>query len=142
MTRIAPTGAVRQREPRIRDKAHLARVAQLPCIICMVQGRRRWPVQVAHIKAGWAEDGWRAFGHSEKAHDHRTAPLCVEHHMTGQDAQHRNPFGDERAWWEHWGVYPPAFCQALVEAFAAGESGERVVRYFAANARRPTNGMA
>jgi hypothetical protein len=131
-------GELRQRDPRVRDKAHLGRVAKLHCIICAIQGRRTWPVEVAHCKIGYPEAGWRAFGHSERAHDYKgLAPICFKcHHRTGAvDAQHRNPWGDERDWWERWGVYPPDFCQALVAAFSRGEAGDKVVESFAALAR-------
>lgn len=124
----------------MRDREHLAKVAKLPCVICAVQGRRTWPVEVAHCKVGYPEAGWRAFGHSEKSHDHRTTPICSTHHRTGPDAQHRNPFGDEKAWWAHFGIYPPDFCAALVEAFSLGKTGREVVEKFAASARRTCAG--
>lgn len=114
----------------------MGKVARLPCIICLINGRRGVPAEVAHIKVGFPEAGWRAFGHAERAHDWRTAPICSVHHRTGSDAQHRNPWGDERAWWAYWGIYPPEFCAALVEAFARGDSGARVVEDFAERARR------
>lgn len=140
MSRVEPSGALRQREPRRRNREHLAKVAQLPCIICAIQGRRTWPVEVAHCKSPYPEAGWRAFGHSEKGHDENCAPICSEHHRTGPEAQHRNPYGDEAAWWAHFGVYPPAFCAALVEAFAQGASGEQVVHKFARQARKGCSG--
>lgn len=136
MSHIENTGQLRQREPRIRDKAHLGRVAKLPCIACAVRGRRTWPVEVAHVKIGYPEAGWRAFGHSEKSHDWRTVPLCPRDHREGPAAQHGNRGGDERAYWERLGVYPPEFCQALVDAFALGKSGAEVVDNFAQRARR------
>ena len=128
MSRIASSGQVRQREPRVRDKAHLGRVAKLSCVSCAVRGRSTWPVEVAHIKFGIPAAGWRAFGHAEKAHDFRTAPICSGCHRTDHGAQHQNRDGDEREWWIRIGVYPPAFCAALVAAFAAGTPGMAVVR--------------
>lgn len=55
---------------RIRDKAHLAKVAQLPCCVC-----GNWPVEVHHIRQG--------VGMSQRAGDRETIPLCQAHHRTG-----------------------------------------------------------
>lgn len=133
MSRIAFTGTVRQREPRVRDKAHLGRVAALPCLACAMGGWLRRGVHVAHVRAQYPEPGWREVGKSEKPSDFRTVPLCPAHHMDGPDAQHRH---NERSWYETLGVYPPAFCAALVLAFEHGESGDNVVRQAAAGAFR------
>lgn len=135
MSRIASAGGSRQREPRVRDRAHLGKVARLPCVACLVRGSVVRPVEVAHVKIGYPEEGWRAFGHSEKAHDWRTAPLCSSCHRTGPGGQHQNAGGDERSWWEQLGIFPPAFCEALVGAFSRGEDGLKVCRAFAVDAR-------
>lgn len=121
---------LRQREPRVRDKKYLEWLHQgIRCVSCAIHGRRRSSEHAAHIKIGFPEAGWRAFGHSEKSHDRRAVPLCVFCHMYGPHAQHSNRGGDERAWWERLGVYPPAFCAALNEAFdTGGEPDEVIVR--------------
>lgn len=134
MSRIASSGLVRQREPRTRNKAFLGFVSGLSCVACACRGSMRRPVEVAHVKISYPEAGWRAFGHSERAHDWRTVPLCSYDHRTGPNAQHQNRGGDERAWWERLGIYPPTFCAALVAAFEAGESGDKVVRQAAQGA--------
>jgi len=123
MSRIESFGGLRQREPRVRDKAYLGRVAQLPCVACFVRrGALVRPVHVAHIRTGFiAEPGWRAVGAGERPSDARTAPLCPRCHMIDQHGQ------NERRFWRGLGVYPPAFCQALGEAFAAGSPGAEVV---------------
>lgn len=133
MSRIAPSGFTRQREPRVRDKVHLGRVAALPCLACAMGGRLRRGVHVAHVRAQYPEPGWREVGKSEKPSDFRTVPLCPPHHMDGPQAQHR---ANEREWYARLGVYPPAFCAALVLAFEHGESGDNVVRQAAAGAFR------
>lgn len=135
MSRIAGGSDLRQREPRICDTAHLRRIRKLPCIACAVRGVRTWPVEAAHVKVGYPEAGWRAFGHSERSHDSRALPLCAADHRTGLAAQHGNHGGDERAYWERLGIFPPAICQALVDAFAAGQPGIEVIQRFAAAAR-------
>lgn len=135
MSRIAPSGGIRQREPRVRDKRHLGRVAKLSCLPCLIRrGVRVWPVQVCHIRVGYPEagDGWREFGGAEKPHDWRTYPACPSCHLDGPGAQHRT---NERTWWENLGVHPPELCAALVEAFSCGQSGEKVLQRFAQKAR-------
>jgi hypothetical protein len=127
VSRIASPGGVRQRDPRVRDKAYLGFIAGLPCVDHACRGQLRKPVEVCHIKVGFPLAGWRAFGHAEKAHDRRTVPLCSECHRTGPRAQHANLGGDERTFWERLGVYPPAFCAALVEAYEEKTDGAYVI---------------
>lgn len=117
---------LRQREPRVRDKAHLGFVAKLPCLGCMCKGRgERWPVEVCHIRIGFPEAGWREFGRSERPHDQRTYPGCPWCHRLDKDAQHNT---NERDWFEGIGVYPPALVAALREAFETGADGRAVIR--------------
>lgn len=129
MSQVAPSGSLRQREPRVRDKEHLARVAKLFCLPCYMRGVKTWPVQVAHIRMSLPEAGWREFGKSEKPHDWRTFPACPRCHLDGPDAQHRS---NEAAWWRRLDVYPPAFCAALQEAFGKRDPGMAVLRRAAA----------
>lgn len=126
MSQIAPSGSIRQREPRVRDKAHLAFVSALPCVACYCRGGFiTRPVHVAHVRLGFPDEpGWREVGKAEKPCDVRTAPLCPHHHLDGPWAQHR--IGEER-FWRLFDVYPPAFCRALVEARLAGASGRDVI---------------
>ena len=62
------------KQPRQKDAKHLARVAQLPCVICGA-----WPVQVHHCICGRFSQ--------RKAGDYETIPLCYEHHL-GADGIH------------------------------------------------------
>lgn len=129
MSRIESHGVLRQREPRIRDKAYMGWIAQLPCLACIARhGRYTKPVQVCHIRAGYPEDGWRDFGKAEKPHDRRTWPGCPACHMYGPDSQHAM---NERVFWERLMIHPPALCAALVSAYEAGEDGTEVLRRFA-----------
>jgi hypothetical protein len=133
VSRITPAGGIRQREPRVRDKVHLGKVAKLPCIACLVRGVRTWPVHVAHIRCGFPdEEGWRPVGAGEKPSDFRTLPLCPACHLYGRGAQHGM---SERLFWERLGIHPPALCAALVAAFACGEPGDKVLLRFASLAR-------
>jgi len=100
---------LRQRQPRIRDEAHLNRIRALPCIICF----RAAPSEAAHVRYGEPSSGKRKAGVGEKPDDMWTLPLCAEHHRTGKDAQHGT---NERAWWALHGIDPIPICKALAAA--------------------------
>ena len=66
-------------------KAHMDRVAQLPCVVCMYKlGIETRPVSVHHVTV--------------PADDFAVSPLCPEHHQgaTGVHGLHRRGF--ERMW--------------------------------------------
>ena len=86
----SPSELLIPKDTRIRDKAHLAFVADQPCLVC---GRR--PAQAHHIR--FAQP--RALG--LKVSDEFTVPLCNGHH----DSLHQT--GDERAWWARHGILDP-----------------------------------
>ena len=67
-------------------KAHMAKVAQRPCVICGA-----WPVSVHHCISG-------RFG-QRKASDFDTIPLCHFHHQ-GADGIHTS----KRAWEAKYGL--------------------------------------
>lgn len=139
MSFIENTRGLRQREPRVRDKAHLGRVARLCCLPCLVRrGAVVRPVEVCHIRMGVpGVPGWRDVGGAEKPSDHRTYPACSACHRTARDAQHNM---NEREFWEQLGIWPPALCAALVKAFGAGSDGMEVLRHFAAAALEQRKG--
>ena len=124
MTRIQSSGALRQREPRVRNAKHMGLVARLPCLGCLTQrGTLVRPVHVCHIRTGFhGEDGWRAVGAGEKPSDFRTWPGCPRCHLVDQHG------GSERAFWRALRIYPPAFCAALVKDFSRGGDGMLVLR--------------
>ena len=73
---------------RIREgKRHMARVAQMPCVIC-----HRRPVHVHHVIHGRFSQ--------RRASDFETIPLCPEHHLHGPLAIH----SDKAAWRDRWGA--------------------------------------
>ena len=88
---------------RIREgKRHMARVAQLPCVIC---GRR--PVHVHHCIHG-------RYG-QRRVSDFETIPLCPEHHQIGPYAIHQ----DKAGWLDRGG--PDHGFLAVVADALAGE---------------------
>ena len=98
---LAGRGPLGQKAPMPKGdgKAHMAKVARLPCVIC---GAR--PVEVHHVICG-------RYG-QRRASDFDTIPLCVEHHRIGPDAIHNG----KASWVERWGPdtdYLPAVRQAI-----------------------------
>ena len=78
-------------KPTTADKRagreHMARVKQLPCIICGKPG----PSDAHHVICG-------RYG-ARRASDFHVIPLCKEHHQWGPDAIHNN----KAAWIAHYG---------------------------------------
>lgn len=56
-------------KPTAAERAHLAKVAQLPCCVCGY-----WPVEVHHLTGA---------GMALRASHYDTIPLCAQHHRTG-----------------------------------------------------------
>ena len=83
---------------RERDRDHLRFVAAQPCLVC-----GRGPSDAHHIK--FAEH--RALG--RKVSDKFTVPICRLHHRE----LHRR--GNERAWWQRYGIDPLAIAATLWE---------------------------
>lgn len=74
---------------RERNKQHLAKIAQLPCVIC-----GSYPVHVAHIRYSVPDKPNPGVG--QKPDDRWTVPLCPACHLLSNQAQHSR---GERAWW-------------------------------------------
>ena len=101
----APGPLLIPKEKRIRDKAHLAFVANEPCLVC---GRK--PAHAHHLR--FAQPS--ALG--LKVSDEYTVPLCNIHH----DSLHQT--GDERAWWARHGILEPLKFAARLWAASRGRS--------------------
>lgn len=56
-----------------KAERHMARVAQVPCVLCTYMGLGESPAQVHHLKFGT--------GVSDRASDWLVIPLCYEHHQ-------------------------------------------------------------
>lgn len=108
---------LRQREPRIIDKTHLAFVARLPCLIT---GRRG--VHVAHIRYGNPTIGKRHTGLQEKPDDCWTVPLDPHVHL---HEQHRM---NEKEFWRQHGIDPCLVAQALFKISGNDEAGRAILR--------------
>jgi recombination DNA repair RAD52 pathway protein len=92
----AQTALLIARPRRVRDKEHLAFVANQPCLLC-----GRTPSDAHHLRCAQP----RAM--SRKVSDEFTVPLCRTHHRQLHHA------GDEAAWWNDLGVDPFPIAQDL-----------------------------
>ena len=101
---------LRQREPRVEDKAFLAFVRRQRCCVCGATP----PVQAAHIRMGNLTRGKRPTGIGERPSDKFSVPLCVDCHLDGPEALHK--LGEER-FWQRVGMNPFVFAAALYEEF-------------------------
>ena len=69
-----------KKKPTTSEKAHMGRVARLPCVVCKeTLGLETFGVQVHHIRDGQ--------GMGERASNWLTVPLCQYHH-TGSGGVH------------------------------------------------------
>ncbi|MGU3495893.1 hypothetical protein ACLBXM_17775 [Xanthobacteraceae bacterium A53D] len=102
-TRKAPAKRGRQ-----HDRAHLALIRRLPCI---VSGETR-NVVAAHIR--FSSDRFKKTnpGNSAKPHDCWTVPLAERLHTEETGAQHR---AGEEAWWSAQGINPLRAAQRLYD---------------------------
>lgn len=130
-----------ERDPRQRDRAYLGWVAKLPCVACMVLGRVKWGVHVAHLRAGSLEHSKRQTGKAEKPSDRWTLPLCPPHHVGDRRvtavSQHDM---DELEFWAAFGIDPFQLCIDLYAAYYDGPApishGVAIVTRAAAAGRR------
>lgn len=81
---------LRQRQPRIEDKAFLAFVRQHRCLSCGCAP----PVQAAHLRGPCLELGKRQTGKGEKPSDRWALPLCPDCHLDKNYSLHR--MGEQR----------------------------------------------
>jgi len=92
MVDLTGRGPLGQKKPKAergtaKARAHIARVKQLPCIICLKHG----PSDAHHVICG-------RYG-SAKASDMDVIPLCKAHHQDGPDAIHNG----KASWVEKYG---------------------------------------
>ncbi len=86
---------------RRRDRAYMAWIRSLPCLIC---GRSR--SEAAHL-------GVRAF--AQKCSDRETGPLCAWDHRLGPESHHA--LG--RMFWQHHGIDRARLIRELNESYNA-----------------------
>jgi 5-methylcytosine-specific restriction endonuclease McrA len=96
---------MRQRQPRVNDKKHLAFIRQLSCIVC----GNDVETEAAHIRYADRAAGKPYVGKSEKPDDRWTVPLCGGCHRK----QHSYPGGEEDFWKHHAEIDPIRAAMAL-----------------------------
>jgi hypothetical protein len=83
-------------ERRLRDKEHLRRVAELPCLVC-----NRQPSQAHHLRFAQRR------GLGQKVSDEFVVPLCALHHS------HLHRSMSEVIWWERQKIEPVSVSREL-----------------------------
>jgi hypothetical protein len=86
---------LRQRQPRVEDKAFLAFVRMRPCCAC----GRAAPSQAAHIRMSCLARNKRGCGKGEKPDDRWCVALCAGCHLDNPQSVHR--LGEEVFWRLH-----------------------------------------
>lgn len=86
-------------KPSGKNLGHLDLIRRLPCLL---SGRT---AEAAHIRYADAKHGKPEAGMGHKPEDKWTVPLCPELHRLAKECQHN---GNERKWWEQFGVDPLA----------------------------------
>lgn len=106
-----------QRQPRIKDAAHLNFIRRLPCAACGAPPRS----DAAHLRAGNIAIGKRHTGKAEKPDDAWTAPLCRPCHTS----QHGM---NELAFWSALGIDPFDLCRSLYAHTGDEQAALSVIR--------------
>ena len=124
------TAASKYRRPRQRAGLHLKWIRTLPCAICGKRGN----IHAAHLRASSPRNGKLSTGIAQKPDDSWTTPLCLEHHILGEEAQHQE---SELDFWIRHGIDPFALALALWRASGDDEVGALVVFEARRSSRTP-----
>jgi hypothetical protein len=101
---------LRQRQPRVENKAFLAFVREHPCCACGV-----WPPsQAAHLRRACPERGKRHTGGGERPDDCWSVPLCAMCHLDGPLSVHRT---SEERFFARFGLDPFQIAADLYDEF-------------------------
>ena len=103
------TGSSKFRRPRRRSDLHLKWIRTLPCAVCGKRGN----IHAAHLRAAFPRYGKLSVGIAQKPDDSWTTPLCIEHHLLGEAAQHQE---QELVFWKQHGIDPFVLALALWRA--------------------------
>ncbi len=106
-----------QRRPRHHESRHLDFLRQLPCCIC----KDNTSTEAAHIRFADSRIGKPITGIATKPHDYFALPLCGKHHRE----QHK--FGDERKFWQIYGLDPILLALAIYAVTGDAGEAERII---------------
>lgn len=107
---------LRQRQPRVQDRAHLAWIRTLPSV---VPGRE--PVEAAHVRYADDRYGKRSVGTSLKPSDRWVVPLAADQHR-------RQHSMNEREFWESVGIDPVVIAALLYVHHGDDGAAHQVIR--------------
>lgn len=125
MSQLVFPGEVRQRQPSIIDRKHLAFIKTLFCAVC---GTWHY-IDPAHLRAANLHYG-KPFTGRRKPDDRWVNPLCREHH----DEQHRMK---ELAFWDRHGIDPFELSQALYAVTGDREEALTILSKFSSREATP-----
>lgn len=113
--REKPTHARAAKRGHNKDAAHLERIRELPCCVCL----RRTEIEAAHVRSSSARFA-KTEGIGMKPSDAWTVPLCANHHRTGTGTESQHGIGEHTFWTQH-RIDPFVLALALWEA--SGDMG-------------------
>ena len=122
------TASSRFRRPRHRSGLHLKWIRTLPCAICGKQGG----IHAAHLRAASPLHGKLATGIGQKPDDSWTTPLCAEHHILDEAAQHQD---QELKFWKRHAIDPFVLALALWRASGDDEAAFMIISQLRNSAR-------
>lgn len=93
-------GDLRQREPRIHDRAYLNFIRQQRCCVC----GDNTSVEAAHLRVGSINHGKENPGMGSRPSDRWVLPLCGAHH------REQHSMGEMHFWTSHGISDPFALC--------------------------------
>ena len=102
---------------RIKDEKHLKFLRGLCCVIC----KDNTSVEAAHIRMSDARISKLNPGVGQKPHDFFTLPLCGKHH------RNQHEYGDERKFWQLYGLDPILLALAIYAVTGDAEEAERII---------------
>jgi hypothetical protein len=74
------------------EKEHMAKVANLGCLICRKEGRLFVDAELHHIR------DITMVGMGQRAKHTQVIPLCPKHHRIGKESFHHNSKGFSKKW--------------------------------------------
>ena len=116
-----PKGVVRRNVRPGKSPTHLDNIRMLPCVLS------GGPAEACHVRYADAAHGKPDTGAGRRPDDRWTVPMSPMLHRLATESQHG---GNERAFWEQFGIDPLALAEKLWEYRHSRITMERVVTMF------------
>lgn len=120
---------LRQRQPRVQDRAFLAFVRRQPCVSCHAAP----PSQAMHIRGACPERDKRETGKGEKPSDRWCLAGCARCHLDGPQALHKV---GEAAFFKRLRIDPFHIATMLYAQFLASFAHPRLIKIRKRNANK------